>query len=905
MTDELATIYIDGNSEALIEEIKICLQQKKLRVERKENENCDYVLQILDLDKSTDEEHELSESLNKSNGTLQRKTCLLISLSSHTDKSKIENIKIQTQKLLSSKNLNLRVIYAYDLYLTTNSNPGSVFQNWVSNAWQKEAISVSEKGNLKYYPLAIKDVCNLVLKSLFISNTSGMEFIAAGEELSDLEIAYLLKKTLEKKGRKLDINLNGQPETTIGNLTNSTIETQALLNWTPEENFLQNIDTIFENRQIPKEEIQFQHQNKLKKLEIKIEKKSNGLKTRLFQKREIDRQPTAKKTKFSILYISLGVIGMIITIPFFTSFASVYMSTKLTAKAFQEIRNGNSERSQNTLKKGQLYQRLGESSFHSIQNLSNLLSRKETASINNYLLILDNGQKLVSLLISTYDLGNKLYLGLLGKENIEIKTLTSAIRVNLITITEKLSQIQLSEEQLKTNYNFLKNVDLTQLNQQISLLKSQISDAIPLLDIIEKIGSVQGVQRYLVIIQDNNELRPTGGFISSYGLITLDQGKLIDFQIDSTLSINRLIDEQVIPPTIIKQLLGQSNWNFHDSNIDADFAISAAQMAWFYQKYRSVNIDGAIGLNLTYLYYLLDQTGPMVLADGQNVSQNNLFALASNPTSSKGLDVVTSLTQVLTKKLLAGEIKFADFSRSLLKTTTFHEINAWFVNQKLESLAIESKISGVVKEEECHPQLLSLGCKADTIYLNESNMSLNKLNYYLRRNQNLTAKIDGLGKVNYTLDYDYQYPVSVPLNIIGSYKAYYQLYLPKNTSDITIAMDGELIPANLQIINTMPTLLKIEFSANLTVNQNHQLEIKFTSPNSLDLKKQLMPYTLALLKQPGIMNDNLMLKIIFPENFTPLKMTVPLKQTSSQELIFQTNKVSQENIGVVFKNQAL
>ena len=34
-------------------------------------------------------------------------------------------------------------------------------------------------------------------------------------------------------------------------------------------------------------------------------------------------------------------------------------------------------------------------------------------------------------------------------------------------------------------------------------------------------------------------------------------------------------------------------------------------------------------------------------------------------------------------------------------------------------------------------------------------------------------------------------------------------------------------------------------------------------------------------------------------------MTVPLKQTSAQELVFQTNQTSQENLGIIFKNQAL
>ena len=86
------------------------------------------------------------------------------------------------------------------------------------------------------------------------------------------------------------------------------------------------------------------------------------------------------------------------------------------------------------------------------------------------------------------------------------------------------------------------------LGQQISLLKSQINLGLPLLDLAASVVADQKLQRYLFIIQDQNELRPTGGFITSYGIITLDQGKIVGLQVDSSFTLDRLIEGRIEPP---------------------------------------------------------------------------------------------------------------------------------------------------------------------------------------------------------------------------------------------------------------------------------------------------------------------------------------------------------------------
>lgn len=873
MANNLARIYLSGNNELLNDNLKKCLKNKNLEVLSKKSNTTDYQLFLYDLGKETNDLTTLILNDLESTANYPGKTCLVLVGSGYYE---------DVQPYLTNRKIDLRLIQTRDLY-HRGTKTITDFEEYISEIKKTQKISVTADGSRKYYPTSTTDLCELIIKSLFITNTGGKRFIGITEEISDLELAYLLKKTLEKTENTLDINLdektNRMDDEDVGVLMELSFQTQAQLNWVPKTNFSDELPTLLSYGP-PKDKIKT-NKSELKKLDPVIETKSPGL--------------HQKEERGFLKIIMFGILAAIVltAIPFTIFLSSLYLSTTNTHQAFKEIRNGEVTKSQKKLQQGKFFQRLAEGTF------------QPTNSTNNYLLVLGHSQSLIESIINTYSLGNQLYLGLLGKQVVDPKVVVSALRVNLISISERLSQIQLLYGEIKPPFGYGEKLKNTDVNSSINLLKSQITTALPLLDLVEKIGTNQGLQRYLVVIQDQNELRPTGGFITTYGVLTLDQEKIIDFQVDSSLSLDRLIEGKVEPPTIIKQLLGQQNWSFHDSNFDADFKISAKQMSWFYQRFKNVSIDGVIGINTNFLRFVLEQTGPVTLTDNQVVTKDNLSTLSSNPTASRGLDVITALTQTLGKKFLSGEISFSHFGRALLKAVSLHEIDLWFSASPLESLAETGDISGEVVPQTCLPQLAVLNCRADTIYLNESNMSANKLNYYLKRTQNLIVEITPSGQVNYILNYDYSYPVPVPNTVAGPYTAYYQLYSPSGVQNTTIALDTKTFDTETLIQNDFAGLIKTEFSASLSINQPHHLEIRFSSPNTLDLKKQFVPYALAILKQPGTLNNTLTIKVRYPSNLVARNTTVPLKQTSANELVFQTSEVGQESIGIIFKNNLL
>lgn len=145
---------------------------------------------------------------------------------------------------------------------------------------------------------------------------------------------------------------------------------------------------------------------------------------------------------------------------------------------------------------------------------------------------------------------------------------------------------------------------------------------------VDEIFGGQGLRRYLVIFQNPSEIRPTGGFIGSFAIIDVMDGKVIDIDIPAggSYDLQGQLDTSVEPPTPL--LLSNKRWEFQDANWFADFPSSAEKLLWFYRHSRQVTADGVIAINATVLERLLAIMGP-VIDETRSVELTSSTALAS------------------------------------------------------------------------------------------------------------------------------------------------------------------------------------------------------------------------------------------------------------------------------------
>lgn len=136
-------------------------------------------------------------------------------------------------------------------------------------------------------------------------------------------------------------------------------------------------------------------------------------------------------------------------------------------------------------------------------------------------------------------------------------------------------------------------------------------------------------QRYLVLFENNTELRATGGFIGSFGLMDVADGRIINLEIPGGGSYDlqgRLLALVKSPQPL---RLINPRWEFHDANWWPDFPSSARKAAWFIEQSRGGSVDGVIAVTNTVLERMLEILGPIAMPEyGRTITAENFTAEA-------------------------------------------------------------------------------------------------------------------------------------------------------------------------------------------------------------------------------------------------------------------------------------
>ncbi len=121
-------------------------------------------------------------------------------------------------------------------------------------------------------------------------------------------------------------------------------------------------------------------------------------------------------------------------------------------------------------------------------------------------------------------------------------------------------------------------------------------------------------KHYLVLFQNDNELRATGGFLTAYALIYVENGKVTPDKSDDIYEVDkRLRNKKPIPEALGRYLTTEKQWNLRDMNISPDFKLS---MDDFFASYSSIkgeptDIDGIIAIDTEFVTHLLQVLGPV------------------------------------------------------------------------------------------------------------------------------------------------------------------------------------------------------------------------------------------------------------------------------------------------------
>jgi len=417
---------------------------------------------------------------------------------------------------------------------------------------------------------------------------------------------------------------------------------------------------------------------------------------------------------------------------------------------------------------------------------------------------------------------------------------------------EKLGKYQLRSE-ISTAKNFITGAYLaaTQYKDALNVAPSALGDPSP--------------KSYLILFQNDKELRATGGFMTAYSYMTLNKGHM------SSSGSNDIyaLDEELLnvcktrvcpltPPAPIVKYLPEANgqprgaWSMRDSNLSPDLPTSMKQFETMYSYLgKGVNWDGIITIDTEVVRQLINITGPVVV-DGTTYSadtdkrcncpnvvyelENYSENVAKGEAGRKAI-LGTLMQEVLANVLAQSTTKLPQFISTAADLAAGKHMMFYMHDQSVENALSELNWTGQIK-----------GTNGDYLGVNDSNFAGGKSNLYVTEDVNL--QIDSSGKHTLTIVYSNPQAYTTWLNAIN--RDYFRVYVPKG-STLTYSKGSQVA------VGSADDLGKTYFDGFIQVRPQNSLTVtlQYTTPQS----NYGDPYPILIQKQPGTKDFSYTVKV--------------------------------------------
>ena len=158
-----------------------------------------------------------------------------------------------------------------------------------------------------------------------------------------------------------------------------------------------------------------------------------------------------------------------------------------------------------------------------------------------------------------------------------------------------------------------------QLRQQLPTIEPLlplVDKGITTMRILPEVGAINGRRSYLIVGQNSDELRPTGGFLSMTMAVGLENGQLRGTKITDANNIDNYFEKPYgDPPAAMREFMGNDLFLFRDSNYWPDFPTSSYKMIDLYSYGTGLEIDGLIAFDIRFISRLIGAIGPVEIPE--------------------------------------------------------------------------------------------------------------------------------------------------------------------------------------------------------------------------------------------------------------------------------------------------
>lgn len=411
---------------------------------------------------------------------------------------------------------------------------------------------------------------------------------------------------------------------------------------------------------------------------------------------------------------------------------------------------------------------------------------------------------------------------------------------------------------------------LQPLVSQVVSARTLVSRIQPLVSALPQLLAVNSKSLVLILIQDQTELRPTGGYLHLFALASLESGRITDIQIYDTSSTDTQLRGQVSPPVDLQRAIGESSWYLRDANWDPDFPTSASRIAWFISKELSIQPDLVVSLNLTTLVQLLDITGPVNAITSKNFYDQYFTSLKSDPNSSQFL---INLSQSLFSRLQS--LPPSRLSKALvifLSSLYNRQIFITPLSITVPQLTTAGW-SGGVALSACRS---TLPCLNSYLYAVDSNVGVNKANAFITRKAQVEAKITP-GQISYTYRLTLSNSSPDATWPAGNYKNYLRVFLPPQIKNPAVLINNQ--PLSEYYVSSEHNLSAVGFASDTAPGATTAIDITWFEELPTTSR---FHYQLDLPNQPGVPPYPVAVTVTYPSGWFATTATVPTIASAGQ-----------------------
>lgn len=463
-------------------------------------------------------------------------------------------------------------------------------------------------------------------------------------------------------------------------------------------------------------------------------------------------------------------------------------------------------------------------------------------------------------------------------------------------------------------------VDKARLSPRLARKAALLERGMPLISagvegmaVLPGLLGMDGPRTYLVLAQNEDELRPTGGFLTGVGEIRVDGGRVVAITFRDSYAVDDFSLPYPDPPEPLRRYMGIDLWVFRDSNWSPDFPTAARQAIALYRPGYAVSVDGVIALDQYAVRELVAAIGPLAVEGvDEPVTGETIIPYIRRAWAPEGGQLTREwwrqrksfmgqVADAAWERLRSGPVDWAGLARTLLRLLREKHLLVYFSDPRVQAILADRNWDGALRPGG-----------GDFLMVVDANVGYNKANARIR--EGLTYEVDLSRwplRATLTLTYTHTGPAGYPCVPESRYDPVYEqmmdrcywdylrVYIPQGSRlvDATrIPVPGEVLwsgEAESGEVIVRPAgegpLLSLE--ALLLIHPATQQVRSFTwelPDEVVSWQGDEGTYTLRVQKQPGTSGHPLQVRIRLGDDVTLLTADPPPSAVDGPVLVFAT-----------------